>query len=101
MPQAHGPEIAHALAGRGVEQDRVLDFWRGPHAAARAMLLKVHLIGGPKIDTVVPHQGLEFFLYVFCTAGLAWASAARGLPNPTPDSTPSTGLFAQATVPGG
>jgi hypothetical protein len=79
IPQAHCPKIAHTLAGGGVQQDGVLDFWRDPHAAARAMLLKVHLVGSPKIDAVVPHQGLEFFLCAFCTAGLAWASAGRGL----------------------
>jgi hypothetical protein len=65
IAQAHGPEIAHTLAGGGVQQDRVLDFWRDPHAAARAMLLKVHLVGGPKIDAVVLHQGLEFFYVLF------------------------------------
>jgi hypothetical protein len=39
IPQGHGPEIAHTLAGGGGQEDRVLDFWRDPHAAARAMLL--------------------------------------------------------------
>jgi len=84
IPQAHGPEIAPTFAGGGVQEDRVLDFWRDPHAAARAMLLKVHLVGGPKIDAVVLHQGLKFFLCAFCTAGLAWASAGRGLRNRKP-----------------
>lgn len=84
IPQAHGPEIAHTLAGGGVQEDRVLDFWRDPHAAARAVLLKVHLVGRPKIDTVILHQVLEFFLWAFCTAGSAWASAGRGLRNRKP-----------------
>jgi hypothetical protein len=55
-----------------VQQDRVLDFWRDPHAAARAMLLKVHLVGGPKIDAVVLHQGFEFF-YVLLYGGIDFA----------------------------
>ena len=84
IPQTHGPEIPYTLAGWGVQQDWVLDFWRDPHAAARAMLLKVHLVGRPKIDAVVPHQVLEFFLCAFCNAGLAWASAGRGLRNRKP-----------------
>lgn len=84
IPQTHGPEIPYTLAGWGVQEDWVLDFWRDPHAAARAMLLKVHLVGRPKIDAVVPHQVLEFFLCAFCNAGLAWASAGRGLRNRKP-----------------
>jgi len=65
IPQAHGPEISHTLAGRGMEQDGVLDFWRDPHAAARAMLLKVHFVGRPKIHAAILHQVLEFFLCAF------------------------------------
>jgi hypothetical protein len=34
IPQAHGSEIPHTLAGGGVQQDRVLDFSRDPPAAA-------------------------------------------------------------------
>src|ERR1700723_1776595 len=84
IPQAHGPEISHALAGGGVQQDRAFDFWRDPHATARAMLLKMDLVDRPKIDAVVPHQTLDFFLYAFCTAGSAWANAGRGLRNRKP-----------------
>ncbi len=84
IPQAHGSEIPYTLAGGGVQQDRVLDFWRDPHAAARAMLLKVHFVGRPKIDVRVLHQGLEFFLCAFCAAGSAWATAGRGLRNRKP-----------------
>jgi len=65
IAQAHGPEIAHTLAGGGMQEDRVLDFWRGPHAAARAVLLKVHLVGRPKIDAVIMPQVLAYFYVLF------------------------------------
>jgi hypothetical protein len=84
IPPAHGSEIPHTLAGGGVEQDRVLDFRRNPHAAARAMLLNVHFVGGPKIDAGILHQVLEFFLCAFCMAGFACASAGPGLRNRKP-----------------
>ena len=34
VAQTYRAEIAHALAGRGVQENRILDFWRYPHAAA-------------------------------------------------------------------
>ena len=67
-----------------MQEDGVLDFWRDPHAAARAMLLKVHFVGRPKIDAGILHQVLEFFLWAFCATGSAWASAGRGLRNRKP-----------------
>jgi hypothetical protein len=48
------------------------------------MLLKVHFVGRPKIDVRVLHQGLEFFLCAFCTAGSACARAGRGFRNRKP-----------------
>jgi hypothetical protein len=45
---------------------------------------RVHFVAGPKIDAGIRHQVLEFFLCAFCTAGLAWASAGRGLRNRKP-----------------
>jgi len=45
-----GPEVAHALAGRMMEQHWVLGFPWDPHAAARAVLLKVHFVHGPEIN---------------------------------------------------
>ena len=53
VPQANGAEIAHAVPTRMVTQNRVLDFGRDPHPAARTMLLEVHFVHGPKI-----HRGI-------------------------------------------
>jgi len=53
VPQANGAKIANAVPTRMVMQNRVLDFGRNPHPAARTMLLEVHLVHGPKI-----HRGI-------------------------------------------
>jgi len=50
VAQADRPEVAHALPGGVMEQNRVLGFARDPHPAARAVLLKVHFVHGPKIN---------------------------------------------------
>jgi hypothetical protein len=44
-----------------MQQNGVFDFWRNPPSAAGTVLLKVHFVGGPQIDTVVFHELLEFF----------------------------------------
>jgi hypothetical protein len=50
VAQADGPEVAHALASGVMEQNRILDFRRDPHPVARAVLLEVHFVHGPKIN---------------------------------------------------
>lgn len=49
VPQANGAKIADTVPARMVMQDRVLNFRRNPHPAARTMLLEVHFVHGPKI----------------------------------------------------
>ena len=60
--QADGAEAGDGLAGRRMLQDRVLDFGRYPHAAARAMLLEVTFIQTPQFDVGTTSQATEFFL---------------------------------------
>jgi len=43
-------------------QDRVLDFGRHPHAAARTVLLEVTFIQTPQFDVGMTSQTSEFFL---------------------------------------
>ena len=50
VAQADRPEVAHALAGGMMEQNGILGFGRDPHAAARAVLWKVHFVHGPEIN---------------------------------------------------
>jgi hypothetical protein len=53
VAQANGAKIANAVSAGVVVQDRVSDFGRHPHPAARTMLLEVHFVHGPKI-----HRGI-------------------------------------------
>ena len=48
--QTDGSNAGHRLAGRRMPQDRVLDFRRYPHAAARAVLLEMTFIQTPQFD---------------------------------------------------
>jgi hypothetical protein len=59
--QPHRDEKADALSRRGVKTNRIIHFWRHPHAATRTMLLEVNFIHRPQIDFVLPGQGAEFF----------------------------------------
>ncbi len=79
VPQSHRAKVSHAAPRGGMQQDRVLGFRWNPHLASRAMLLEVHLVGGPEIYRTVLHQRLEFFLCAFCRSASAGASRGRGL----------------------
>jgi hypothetical protein len=50
VAQADRPEVTHALPGRMMEQNGILDFGRHPHPAARAVLLKMDFVHGPEIN---------------------------------------------------
>ena len=65
IAQTHGSEIPYASASRSMQENRVLNFWRNPHSAAGAMLLKVDFVRRPEIDVAIPHQVLKFFLCAF------------------------------------
>jgi hypothetical protein len=51
IAQADGAEIPDTAPGGVMKEHRVLGFRRDPHAAARTVLLKVHFVHGPKIDS--------------------------------------------------
>src|SRR5450755_531752 len=51
--QTDGPKAGHRLSSRRMPQDRVLDFRRYPHAAARTVLLEVTFIQTPQLDVGV------------------------------------------------
>src|SRR5215467_3213468 len=72
--QAHGGEVAHAFAGGVMIDNRIARFWRNPHPAAGALLLKVHFVQGPQVDTFVGHQVAKSFLCFFCRTGSALAN---------------------------
>ena len=59
--EAHGAEKADALSRRSMQTNRIVHFGRHPHAAARAVLLKVNFIHGPQINVVPSRQCAEFF----------------------------------------
>jgi hypothetical protein len=65
-------------------QDRVLDFRRYPHAATRAMLLKVTFIQAPQFDVGATSEATEFFLLPRLSADrigrLGDAACAAGTP---------------------
>jgi hypothetical protein len=51
IAQADGAEIPDTAPGGIMKEHRVLGFRGDPHAAARTVLLKVHFVHGPKIDS--------------------------------------------------
>jgi hypothetical protein len=65
VPQPHRAGVSHAASRRVMQQYRILGLWRYPHLAARAVLLKMHFVGGPQIHSGVSHQRLECFLCSF------------------------------------
>ena len=58
----HRTEVTDAFARGGMAANRVANLRRDPHAAAAAVLLEVHLIQCPQIDSAVASEALEFFL---------------------------------------
>ncbi|MEO5864240.1 MAG: hypothetical protein ABIQ79_04280 [Nitrospiraceae bacterium] len=57
-----GTKAGDRLAGGRMEQDRILDLGRHPHAAPGAMLLEVAFVHAPKFNAPVPGQAVQFFL---------------------------------------
>lgn len=47
VAQSDGTEVTDAFSCRCMHTDRIGGFWRNPHPAARAVLLKMNLIDGP------------------------------------------------------
>ncbi len=69
VPQAHGAKIADAPPRGVVQQNRIAVLRRCPHAAARAMLLEVHLIQGPQVNAWVGGEPVQLFLRRLAGAG--------------------------------
>lgn len=59
--QTDSPEARDRLAGGRMEQDRILDLGRHPHAASGAMLLEVAFIHAPEFNATAPCQAVQFF----------------------------------------
>lgn len=59
--QTDGPEARDRLAGGRMEQDRILDLGRHPHAAPGAMLLEVAFVHAPEFNAPAPCQAMQFF----------------------------------------
>ena len=53
VAQADDAEIPDAAPGGMVKEHRVYGFRGSPHSAAQTVLLKVHFVHGPKIDSGV------------------------------------------------
>jgi len=62
VPQAHGAKVADAPPRGVVPQNGIAVLRRHPHSAARAILLEVHLIQGPKVNAFVGGEPAQFFL---------------------------------------
>src|SRR6267378_1727196 len=62
ITQTHGSEVAHALSPGIMPKHCVVIFPGHPHAAARAMLTKMHFVQGPQVYGGVLRPLLEFFL---------------------------------------
>src|SRR5208337_4806578 len=85
VAKPNGTKVAYATAGGMMEQDRILRLRRNPHQAARAMLLKMNLVGCPQVHVRIGHQRLKFFLCACCRSGSACATMGRGLRKRNPN----------------
>ena len=59
--QTDGTKAGDRLAGGRMEQDRILDLGRHPHAAPGAMLLEVAFVHAPEFNAPAPGQAVQFF----------------------------------------
>ena len=59
--QTDGPTIGDRLAGGRMEEDRILDRGRHPHAAPGAMLLEVAFVHAPEFNAPTPGRRYSFF----------------------------------------
>lgn len=59
--QADGPKTGPRLAGGGMAQNRILDFWRHPHTTPGTMLLEVAFVHAPEFNAPASCQAVQFF----------------------------------------
>ena len=62
IPQPYSSKVPDAFSRRMVQQHRVGNLGRHPHAAPGAVLLKVDFVESPEIHVRLLHEVLEFFL---------------------------------------
>ena len=72
--QTDGPKTGDRLAGGCIEEDRILDRGRHPHAAPGAMLLEVAFVHAPESDTPHAGPGDAVFLNAATLSGSDWAT---------------------------
>lgn len=78
IAESHGPEIPDTFPCRRVQKYRIFDLRWNPHLAGCSMLLEVHFIEHPHIDTWICEKFFQFFLKSSCFSGSPCASAGRG-----------------------
>ena len=59
--QADRAKARNRLAGGRMEQDRILDLGRHPHAAPGTMLLEVAFVHAPEFNAAASGQAVQFF----------------------------------------
>lgn len=69
VAQTHGSKVADRLSCRGVQADRIMILGRHPHAAPRAVLLKMHFVERPHIRVMPARQRAKFFYARIATEG--------------------------------
>src|SRR5215472_8562384 len=55
ISQSNCGEVSNAFARRVMVHHRVFDLWRHPHTTPRALLLEMHFVQSPKVDSIVVH----------------------------------------------
>ena len=55
VAEPYRTKVSYAAARRVMVEDGIPDFGRHPHATARPVLLEMHFVQCPQIDTCVPH----------------------------------------------
>src|SRR4026207_1259347 len=76
--EAHRSKIADALSCRGMVQNRISGLRRNPHPGTRTVLLKMHFVQSPDVNSWIFPQFAEFFLNVFLRVLVAPAMTGRG-----------------------
>ena len=59
--QTDRPEAGDRLAGGRMDQYRILDLGRHPHAAPSTMLLEVAFVDAPELNAPASGQAVQFF----------------------------------------
>jgi len=90
--QAHCPKVTDAFTSWGVKADGVLDLRRNPHAASGAMLLEMHFIHSPQVNSRISCQNAEFFYAQLAIQDRLWRPVGEvfAVGNPTAERAAGT-----------